>query len=144
MFTISFPISWLCVCMCVLVKKSTLLRYNWHTKSCTFFVFKFIFDRRITALGYWFDFCHTSISHRCTYVPSLLNFPPASHSSRLLQGPCVSSLSHTANSHWLSTLHMVVYTFPCFSLHPSHLLLPPSPSCVHKSVLYVCLLTAAQ
>jgi len=35
---------------------------------------------RMIALQYWFDFCHTStwISHRCTYVPSLLNLPPTS------------------------------------------------------------------
>ena len=35
----------------------------------------------ITALHYWFDFCHTStwISHKYTYVPSLSNHPPTSH-----------------------------------------------------------------
>ena len=55
--------------------------------------------------------CHTStwINHRCMYVPSLLNlppvFPPHSHLSRLLQSPSLSSLSQTANSHWLSSLN---------------------------------------
>ena len=37
--------------------------------------------------------------------------PPTSlptHPFRLLQSPCLSSLSHTANSHWLSSLHMVM------------------------------------
>ena len=34
--------------------------------------------------------------------------PSLSHPSRLIQGPCLSFLSHTANSHWLSILHMVI------------------------------------
>ena len=35
----------------------------------------------IITLKYFVDFCHLStwISHRYTYVPSLLNFPPTSH-----------------------------------------------------------------
>ena len=37
-------------------------------------------------------------------LPSLS--PP--HPSRLIQSPCLSFLSHTANSHWLSILHMVM------------------------------------
>ena len=50
---------------------------------CTpFFVKKlFIFNWRIIALQYCIGFCHTStwVSHRYTYVPSLLKFPPISH-----------------------------------------------------------------
>ena len=51
------------------------------------------------ALQYWFGFCHTSstwITHRYTYVPSLphLTLP---HTSKLLQSPSLSSLSHIAN-----------------------------------------------
>ena len=38
----------------------------------------------------------------------------------LSQSPGVSFLSHTANSHWLSISHMVMYMFPCYSLHSSH------------------------
>ena len=34
--------------------------------------------------------------------------PTLSHSSKLLQNPSVSSLSHTANFHWLSILPVVV------------------------------------
>ena len=34
-------------------------------------------------------------------------------------------LTQTANSPWLSTLHMVMYMFPCCSLHVSH------PSFIH-------------
>ena len=39
--------------------------------------FLFMFNWRIIALQCWFHFCHTStwISHRCTYVSSLLNLP---------------------------------------------------------------------
>ena len=37
----------------------------------------------------------------------------------------LGSLCHTSNSHWLSVLHMVMYTFKCFSLESSHPLIPP-------------------
>ena len=53
-----------------------------HYIYCAFYFYflKIIFNWRMIALQYWFDFCHTStwISHRCTYVPSLLNLPPTS------------------------------------------------------------------
>ena len=42
---------------------------------------------------------------RYTYIPSRLNLPPVSspaHPSRLIQSPCLSFLSHAANSGWLS------------------------------------------
>ena len=39
-----------------------------------------------------------------TSLPS----PSPSHPSRLSQSPCWSSLSYTANLHWLSVLHMVM------------------------------------
>ena len=45
--------------------------------------------------------------------------PTLSQPSRLSQSPSLSSLSHAANSHRLSVLHMVVYMFPCYSLHSS-------------------------
>ena len=41
------------------------------------------------------------------------------------QSTGVSSLHHTANSHWLSVLHMVIFMFQCCSLHSAHPLLPP-------------------
>jgi len=43
--------------------------------------------------------------------PSWTSLPPPtlSHPSRLLQSLGLSSLSHIANFHWLSILHMVVY-----------------------------------
>ena len=52
-------------------------------------------------------FCHTStwISHRFTYVPSLLNLLPISHPINTPlgchQAPDLGSLHHTANSHQL-------------------------------------------
>ena len=45
-----------------------------------------------------------------------LSPPSPSHCSRLLQRPSLSFLSHTANFHWLSVLHMVSM-FPGYSLH---------------------------
>ena len=57
--------------------------------------------------------------------PSWIFLPSSSWS----QSPGLSSLHHTANPHWLSSLHMVIYTFPCRSLHPSHPLLPLHPPC---------------
>ena len=53
--------------------------------------------------------------------PSLTSLPSAqSHPSRLSQRNGLSPLHHTANSHWLPILHMVMYNFPCYSLSPSH------------------------
>ena len=69
--------------------------------------------------------------------PSWTSLPSPSpfHPSRLLQSPCLSPLSHIANSIGYLFLHMVI----CFhvTLHSSHPLLPP-PAHVHKSILYIC------
>ena len=49
------------------------------------YLFDLFFNWGIIALQYCIHFCHTStwISHRYTYVPSLLNLPPTpSHPSR--------------------------------------------------------------
>ena len=64
--------------------KHTLLTYGYN---CLVFLNLFNFNWRIIALQYCVGFCHTAawISHRYTYVPSLLNLPPTSHPSRLLQ-----------------------------------------------------------
>ena len=47
------------------------------------------------------------MSHRYRYVPSFLNLPPHLTSLGCYRAP-LSSLSHTANSHWPSILHMVM------------------------------------
>ena len=41
------------------------------------------------------------------------------------RAPALGFLHHTANSHWLSTAYMVIYTFQCYCLKSSHLLPPP-------------------
>jgi len=53
------------------------------------------------------------------------SLPPLTlrHLSRSSQSLGLRSLHHTANSHWLSILHMLVCVFPCYSLHSSHPLL---------------------
>ena len=84
------------------------LALTW-TKSSFCFIYLF-FNWRIIALQNLFVFCQTAtgISHRCsTYVPSLPS-PSPPHPSRLIQSPCLSFLSHAADSHWLSVLHMVM------------------------------------
>ena len=50
--------------------------------------------------------------------------PPTSHPSRWSQSPGLSSMSHTANSDWLSILYMLTYMFPCYPFHSPHPLLP--------------------
>ena len=71
--------------------------------------------------------------------PSWVSLPPPihSHPSRLLQSSSVCSLSHTANSHWLS-----VYIWRCRCIHAAlsiYLTLSLlSPTLVHKCVLYIC------
>ena len=55
----------------------------------------------------------------------------------------MSSLSHTANFHWLSILHIVEYILPYCSLHSSHPLLPapchvPSMFSTSASPLLLC------
>ena len=75
-----------------------------------------IFNQRIIAFQCCVSFCHASawISSRYTYVPSLVtSLPPPTPSdpSWLSQGPGMSTFQHTANPHYRSSLHMVVYLF---------------------------------
>ena len=59
--------------------------------------------------------------------PSLISLssPSPPHPSRLLQSPGLSSQSHTANSHWLSILHMVMYVSVLLSPYSPYI--PCSP-----------------
>ena len=57
--------------------------------------------------------------------------PVPSQPSRLIQSPCLSFLSHTANTHCLFDIWKC--KFPCYSFYTSHSLLP-SPH-VHKAIL---------
>ena len=82
----------------------------------------FIFNWRKIASQYFVGLCHTStwVRHTYTCIPSLLNFPLSplspSYPSWLLQGSDLNSLSHMANSHWLSILYVIVYMLLCYSL----------------------------
>ena len=71
-------------------------------------------------------------------LPSWTSLPPPtlSHPSRLSQSTSLNSLCHTANSHWLWILHMVMYMFQGYSLNFFTL---SFPLCIHKSLLYVCI-----
>ena len=75
-------------------------------------------------------------------VPCILNSP--SHLP-LYPAPlgchralALGALCHTANVHWLSILHMVMYMFQCCSLRSSHpllLLLSPKVCSLHLCLL---------
>ena len=74
---------------------------------------------------------HTStwVGNRHAYVPSFLNTPSHLRPHAIPPGcrrtPALGSLCYTANFHWLSVLHMVMYMFPCYSLTSSDSLLLP-------------------
>ena len=87
---------------------------------------------------------HVSATGIHVSPPSLNSLPPPilSHPSRLLQSPGLSSLHHTANSHWLPILYIVGYML-LYSLSICHTLTFLLLTHVHKSVLYVCISTVA-
>ena len=112
-----------------------------HNKKCTNFTilfpaspFYFIFYQMIIVV-----FCQASawISHRYTYILSLLNPPPHS----LPIPPLWLIQSHTAHSHWLAGW----LTHGCVSVHVTLSTHLPSPLLSHgrTSVFYVCFSTAA-
>ena len=76
----------------------------------------------------------SAISVRISPLEPPSHAPIPSHTSRLLQSTMLSSLHHTASSHWLSILHMVMYMFQCYSL-----LVPPSLSPAGSRSLFICL-----
>ena len=88
---------------------------NWNCWT----VWKFFFFK--IYLQYCVGFCQISIwiSRRYTYVPSLPPLSP-SYPSWLLQSPSLSSLSYTANSHWLSILHRVMYVTAAMKLKDAY------------------------
>ena len=95
-------------------KEIIVLRKVSDKLLCNLILFIFLFfNWWIIALQNSVVFCYTSarISHKYTYVPSLPHLPPISLPTSpfsLSQSPCLSSLSHTENSHWLSVLHKVL------------------------------------
>ena len=87
--------------------------------SCSFVYFFSFFCHYIFLIeGYllyrilWFSVIHQQESAIGTPMspPSQISLPSSSPSdpSRLTQSPCLSSLSHATNTHWLSILHMVM------------------------------------
>ena len=95
---------------------------KWQPTPVLFFFFNFELEDNCFTILCWFLPYINIISHRYTYVPSLLHrlTPLGCH-----RAPVLSCL-HTANFHWLSILHMAIHMLPCYSLPSSHtLLLPP-------------------
>ena len=86
---------------------------------------------KIIALQTFIVFCQNINKNQSQVYPYLLppEPPSPSHPSRLSQRPSLSSLSHTANSHLLSILHMVTYVSVLLSSN-----LPPSPDCPPQAV----------
>ena len=74
------------------------LVFNWNIFALQNLVFFLVIHQQELAIG-------TPMS-----PPSEASLPSPSppHLSRLSQSPCLSSLSHTANFHWLPILHMVL------------------------------------
>ena len=68
----------------------------------------------------------TCISHGSTRVGPTWTSPPPSHPSGPSPSPSLSSLSHAANSHWLSILWWCI--FPCSCLHTPALCFLSSPA----------------
>ena len=109
-----------------------------------FFKNPFFFDWRIIALQYYVGFCHTAtwISHKYTYVPSLLN-PFSSPSPFTL---CVVSerwveppVSHSKFPLGIYFTYGNVCFHAILSIHPTF----SFSHCVHKSVPYDCISIAA-
>ena len=78
----------------------------------------FAIHRHESAMGIHVSLHPEPPSHLSPY-PIPLGCPSA---------PALSALLHALNLHWSSVLHMVIYTFQCYSLKSSHPhLLPQSP-----------------
>ena len=121
-----------------------IFRLLWHSTTCSFptlqvsflvclfcffhlfsSIFYFIFNWRKTALQYCVSFCHPStwISHRLYICPLPRTSDPTVPLSGCHRTPGLNSLHHTANSHWLAILNMVIYMFQHHSFNSSHPLL---------------------
>ena len=91
---------------------------------------------------YWF-LPYINMNQPYIYICPITLEPPFHlpvHPMALHCQPRLSSLHHTANSHWLAILHMVMYRFQCYSLSLPHPLLPilcPQVCSLHLS-LYCC------
>ena len=80
--SIPLPPFLLPLCTYTYLHPGKMVQLLWKQFGSFPFLNVFTFNWRIIALQYCAGFCHTStcISHRYTYVPSLLSLPPTSHS----------------------------------------------------------------
>ena len=111
-------------------------------QCCQLCFFWFIFNWRIIALQYCWFLPYISLNQPWVYVCPLPFEPPFYLPHYPTPLGChraldLSSLLHTANSHWLSVLYMVMYMFQCYSLNSSHPLL--APLCPQVYCLCLCL-----
>ena len=131
---------------------------NAQSTPPAFFLFLSLFFLLLFSFSYFFklkDNCFAvlcwplpsiSVDQPQAYICPLPVSPPShlhtpSHASRLSQSTGLSWLCHTANSHLLSLLYMIMSMCPCCSPNRSHPLLPPGcPQvcflCPHLHVLY--------
>ena len=124
--------------------KKQFLKYQKQVASNIKSCFKF-FYRKMVALQYCVDSCHTStlISHRYTSVPSLLNPSPISHPI-----PCFQDVTeHQVEFLMLHSKFPLAINFTYGNVYVSRLFsqfVPPTscPPVVHKSV-YICVSIAA-
>ena len=108
----------------------------------------FFFNWRIIALKHGISFCHTQtwISHRYTYIPSLLKTPShlsPFHSSRLSQRLSLNWIEFPVSHNKFSLSIYFIYGNMYVSVLFSQFIPPSAYSYVHKSVFYVCVSIAA-
>ena len=105
--------------------------------SFLFFAFFIRLEDNCFTILYWF-LPYVDMNQPQMYIRPLLPEPRSHLSpfypSRLSQSTRLSSLCHRANSHLSSSLHMVIYMFPCCFLNLSNIFFPHY---VHKSVHFV-------
>ena len=97
---------------------------------CFFFLLFFLIEGYLLYRILWFSVMHQQESaiHTPMSPPSQtsLTSPSLSHTSRLSQSPCLSSLSHTANSHLaIYFTHGNINLHVTLSIHLTLSLLPP-------------------
>ena len=100
-----------------------------------YFFFK-LKDNCFTMLCWFLLYINEDQPSLYMYIPSFLSLSPSilpSHLSRSLQSTRLGSLCYTSASHQLSILHMIVHMCQGYFLYSSF------PSCVHKSIVYMCI-----
>ena len=105
-----------------------------------YFLFKFLIRGSYFPILWWF-LPYNNVNWPHVHI-CLLPLEPPSHRPPHPTPLCYhrasawGSLHHTANCHWLSVLHIVMYMFQCYSLPSPHPLFPPlcpkvCSSCLH-------------